>query len=39
MDKKEKYSLDKDLIFLQDNASCHKSKETLEALEVITFPK
>ena len=32
---KEKYSLNKDLIFQKDNASCHKSKETLEAIEVI----
>ena len=36
MDKfKENFNLEKDLIFQQDNASCHKSKETLEAIEVI----
>ena len=32
---KEKFSLNNDLIFQQDNPSCHKSKETLEAIEVI----
>ena len=36
MDKiKENFNLKKYLIFQQDNASCHKSKETLEAIEVI----
>ena len=36
MDKlKENFNLEKDLIFQQDNASCHKSKETLEIIEVI----
>ena len=36
MDKfKENFNLEKDLFFQQDNASCHKSKETLEAIEVI----
>ena len=32
---KEKLSSNKDLIFQQDNASCHKTKETLEVIEVI----
>ena len=32
---KDKFNLNKDLIFQQDNASCHKRKETLEAIEVI----
>ena len=32
---KEKNLLEKDLIFQQDNASCHKSKESLEAIEVL----
>ena len=36
MDKiKENFNLAKYLIFQQDNASCHKSKETLEVIEVM----
>ena len=32
---KKKYNLPKPLIFQQDNASCHKSKESLEAIEIL----
>jgi len=32
---KKKNKLNSNLLFQQDNASCHKSRETLEALEVI----
>ena len=32
--KKENH-LEKDLLFQQDNASCHKSRESMEAIEVI----
>ena len=36
MDKiKSKFNLEKDLLFQQDNVSCHKSKESLAAIEVI----
>ena len=32
---KKEFKLDKDLLFQQDNASCHKSRKSLEAIEVI----
>lgn len=32
---KKRYNLEKDLLFQQDNASCHKSRESIEALEII----
>jgi len=32
---KKTYNLEKDLLFQQDNASCHKSRESIEALEII----
>ena len=36
MDKiKKDYNLKNDLLFQQDNASCHKSRESMEAIEVI----
>ena len=34
-ESKKKNKLDNNLLFQQDNASCHKSRKTLEALEVI----
>ena len=36
MDRIKKYNnLDNDLLFQQDNASCHKSRESMETIEVI----
>ena len=32
---KKEFKLEKDLLFQQDNASCHKSRKSLEAIEVI----
>ena len=32
---KKKYNLKNDLLFQQDNASCHKSRESLDAIDVI----
>ena len=32
---KEKYTLKKDLLFQQDNTNCHKSKDSMDAIEVI----
>ena len=32
---KSKFNLKQDLLFQQDNASCHKSRESLEAIEII----
>ena len=32
---RKKYKLPKLLIFQQDNASCHKSRESLEAIEIL----
>ena len=32
---KQRYNVEKDLLFQQDNASCHKSRESIEALEII----
>ena len=30
----KEFKLDKDLLFPQDNASCHKSRKSIEAIEV-----
>ena len=32
---KKKFNLPKPLIFQQDNASCHKNRESLEAIEIL----
>ena len=32
---RKKYNLPKPLIFQQDNASCHKSIESLEIIEIL----